>query len=393
MLIVLLIVSMLVAGCGQKAQTPQEPAKELPVVKIGFIGPLTGPNAYQGVGARNAFEMAVKMANEAGDLPYKLETIVLDDASDPSTGASAALKIVNDEAVVAAIGHWNSPVAMATIPFFKAAKIPFMIWGAISPALTSAENYPYSTRICLTLIQQNEALANFLVDQMGYKRFAIISDTTTFGVTNTKSWTSILSNKPGTELVDTHEIHVGETDFRAVLASIKAKNPQVIYFGGVVTEAALVRRQMNEAGMENVLLAGISGMADEKFVEVATAAKAEGTITSKPGRSIEKMPLGPQFIERYQKEGFAEPYGVYGPYAFDAVNIILAALKKVGPDTEKLTQAIADIEYDGLLGKTSFDNIGQTKNYLVTIQVVDDGKFVDWEDSKYFSGQKTLQGK
>ena len=60
-------------------------------VKIAFIGPLTGPNAAQGNGAKNSFDLAIKRANESGKFPYKIEMMTLDDASDPAVGGSAPL--------------------------------------------------------------------------------------------------------------------------------------------------------------------------------------------------------------------------------------------------------------------------------------------------------------
>lgn len=394
-----LLVSFLIVGiigCGQPVaddDSGDEAVPEMDVVKIGFIGPITGPNAYQGVGARNAFEMAIAMANESGDYPYTIETIVLDDASEPATGAAAAQRIVDDPAIVAAIGHWNSPVADASIPVFKQAEIPFIIWGAISPTLTSVENYPYISRVALTNHQQNVGLVRFLVEEMGYTRFAIVSDTTSYGVTNTESFSALLEQYPEVELLEVHEIQVGETDFRSVLTSIQGLNPEVIKFGGVVTEGGLVRRQMAELGMQDILMVGISGIADEKLIEIAGNEAIEGVVTAKPGTSIEKMPGGEQFVSEYEARGFTEPFGVYGPYAFDAVGIILQALKDVGPDPAALIPAINSISYDGLLGLTTFDEIGQTENILVSIQVAQDGKFIDWADSEYAAGTRTLPGK
>lgn len=396
---IVLLVSLLIVGligCGQPAaddDSGDDAAPDMDVVKIGFIGPITGPNAYQGVGARNAFEMAIDMANESGDYPYTIETIVLDDASEPATGAAAAQRIVDDPAIVAAIGHWNSPVADATIPVFKQAELPFIIWGAISPALTSPENYPYISRVALTNHQQNVGLVRFLVEEMGYTRFAIVSDTTSYGVTNTESFSALLEQHPEVELLEVHEIQVGETDFRPVLTSIQGLNPEVIKFGGVVTEGGLVRRQMAELGMQDILMVGISGIADEKLIEIAGDDAIEGVVTAKPGTSIEKMPGGEQFVSEYEARGFAEPFGVYGPYAFDAVGIILQALKDVGPDPAALIPAINNISYDGLLGLTTFDEIGQTENILVSIQVAQDGQFVDWAESEYAAGLRTLPGK
>src|SRR5918997_2182135 len=108
-------------------------------VKIGFIGPLSGGNAQQGLSARNGFQLAIDQANASG-LPFKIEPVILDDAANPQTGVAAALKLTNDGQVLAATGHWNSGVALATIPVFQRAGVPFIVWGAISPKITERNN-------------------------------------------------------------------------------------------------------------------------------------------------------------------------------------------------------------------------------------------------------------
>lgn len=360
------------------------------VVKIGFIGPLTGPNAAQGVGAKNSFDLAVKLANESGDFDYKIEVVAMDDASNPGTGASAAMKLLSDPDVVVASGHWNSPVANATIPIFKDAGVPLVIWGAIGGSLTSAENYPTITRVCPTLKQENIPLAKFIMDDLGYKKWSIISDTSTYGKNNTSAWTSELKQRNDVKLISLDEVQVGQTDFKAILSKIKSFNPDAVYFGGVVMEAALIRRQMNDVGMGDTLLVGISGIADDKFIEVATPEIAEGTICTTPGKTLDKLVKGQEFMKNYEKFGYKEPYGAYGQYAYDAANVILQALKEVGPDSAKLIEAIPKVSLDGLLGVTTFNEIGQTNNTLSTILVVDDGVWVDYNDSNYKTGKKSL---
>ncbi|WP_258358600.1 branched-chain amino acid ABC transporter substrate-binding protein [Moorella sulfitireducens] len=383
----------LIAGCGSGSKGKEESkATDSKTVKVAFLGPLTGPNAMQGVGARNAFKLAIDQANASGKLPFKIEVVDLDDASNPGTGASVAQKAVADQDVVAASGHWNSPVAEATIPIFKSAGVPLVIWGAIRPTLTSKENYPYITRVCPTQQQENLPLANFVINELGRKKWAIISDTTTYGKSNTEAWKNEVKKYPGAEVVSIDEIQVGQNDFRPILSKIKAANVDGIYFGGVVMEAALVRRQMVELGMKDMLMVGISGIVDDKFIETAGKEAAEGIIATKPGKSISKLEGGKAFEEAYQKAGFKEPYGAYGPYAYDAANIIVEALKQVGPDRNKLVDAIAKISYNGLLGVTSFNEVGQTTNVASTIYVVEDGKWVDWDSSKYKSGERKLPG-
>ena len=295
------------------------------VVKVAFIGPLTGPNAAQGAGARNSFLLAIDQLNESGELPFEVEVMVLDDESKPGTGASVAQMAVSDPNVVAASGHWNSPVAEATIPIFKSAGIPFIIWGAISPTLTSEENYPYVTRVCPTQAQENIPLAEFVMDELDRKKWAIISDTSTYGKSNTAAWQEN-AEKFGGEIVSLDEIQVGTTDFRPILSKVKNRGVDGVYFGGVVMEGALVRRQMVELGMEDTLMVGISGIVDDKFVETAGTRAAEGVVAVKPGRDISQMPGGSDFVKKYETAGYSEPFGAYGPYAYDAANIIGRAI-------------------------------------------------------------------
>lgn len=391
MLALVILLSLLLAGCGAKQNTPaKDGAKpaEVKTVKIAFLGPLTGPSAAQGVGARNSFKLAVKEANESGKFPFNIEVMDLDDGSNPATGASMAQKAVADSQVVAASGHWNSPVAEATIPIFKNAGIPLQIWGAISPTLTKKENYPYITRICPTMPQQTVPLAKFAVDKLGVKKWAVISDVTVLGKAALEGWKKEMEARPDAELVSVDEIQVGTTDFRPILTKIKNKQPKGIFLGLVTMEAALITKQMQELKMDDVMIVSLSGIVEDKYIEVASPKGAEGAIGAKPGKAIDQLPGGKEFVAAYEKAGYKEPMGAYGPYAYDSAKIILKALEQVGPDKAKLADAIAKINYSGLIGNSSFDETGQTKNVEITEMVVDDGKWVPYAESKYAKGTK-----
>ncbi len=358
------------------------------VVKIGFIGPLTGPNAAQGTGARNAFDLAVRQANASGKYPYRFEAVALDDASDPATGVAAALRLVSDPAVAAAAGHWNSPVALATIHTFHTYRIPFIVWGAIHPDITGYYKYPGVNRVAPTAVQENIPFADWVISELGYKSYSIISDKTSYGELCTQVFTTE-GEKRGAKILSTDMVSVGTTDFRPILTKVKGINPEAIYFGGQVTEGALVKDQMAKVGL-NKLFGGISGIMDVKYIEVA-GASAEGTLTIKPGKPIEKYAGGAQFVQAYQAAGYREPFGAYGPNAYDSAGILMEAIGKVGPDDKAaLMKYIRGIKYQGLLGETTFDETGQTKNIVVSRYVAQDGKWVPWEESGYAKGQKKL---
>jgi branched-chain amino acid transport system substrate-binding protein len=323
-------------------------------VKIGFIGPLSGGNAQQGLSARNGFQLAVDQANASGQ-PFKIEPVILDDAANPQTGVAAALKLTNDGQVLAATGHWNSGVALATIPVFQRAGVPFIVWGAISPKITERNN-PMVSRVVTTLVNTNEPLAKWAVGSIG-KKIAIVSDTSDYGVANTQTFEKFFKAAGGS-IVATEAAPVGTTDFRALLTKIKATSPDAVYFGGVITEAGLVRQQMVELGLA-VPMIGVDGFHDAEFVKIAGPA-AEGTISGivkeKGNPQLEKL------TRDYQAAKFAEPSTTYTKNAYDAANIIVAALKKAGTkDKAAIARAIREVEHDGAMGRTSFDQNGQTK--------------------------------
>lgn len=395
LLLAIILMIAILSGCGGNSNKGDKEGKTgvSKTVKIAFIGPLTGPNAMQGVGARNSFELAIKKINETGNLPFRVQVVDLDDASNPGEAASVAQKAVADQGIVAVAGHWNTPCAEATIPIFKSANMALVIYGATGPQLTKPENYPYVLRVCPNQAQENAVLADFMMDQMGVKRWAVISDTTTYGKVNTDNWKAEVQRHSGTEIVAIDEIQVGQNDFRPILSKIKSLGVDGVYFGGVLMEAALVRRQMVELGMKNVAFGAISGIVYDKFIEVAGTDAAEGIVSNYPGKNLNKTDMGRSFLESYKKAGYNEPYGAKGPYAYDAANIIVQAIKEAGFERKEVADKLSKITYDGLLGTTSFDNNGQTTNISSTIYVVQDGKFIDWEDSKYKSGERTLPGK
>ncbi|MBW1998269.1 MAG: branched-chain amino acid ABC transporter substrate-binding protein, partial [Deltaproteobacteria bacterium] len=208
-------------------------------VKIGFIGPLTGPNAAFGLGARNSADLAVKQTNRRGDAPYHYELVVMDDASDPSTGVSVATKICTVDKVAAATTHFNSPVGLATIHVFHRYGVPQVFWGGIHPDITYKYNFPEVTRVCANTIVEHAQLVDFVFNKKGYRTWSIIYDTTSYGNSCYKTVKKALE-KVGAEVISADGIPVGTQDFRPILSRIKAlrPSPSVIYYGGVVTEAA-----------------------------------------------------------------------------------------------------------------------------------------------------------
>jgi branched-chain amino acid transport system substrate-binding protein len=375
-LILALAAVMLTAFVAGAAQT----------VKLGFIGPFSGGNAYEGLGAKNCFDLAVKEANASGKNKYQYEVIFLDDESTPATGVGAALKLTSDRSVIAAAGHWNSPVAFATIHIFNRFKMPFMIWACMHPDLTK-KGYQEITRISSTLDVENFDLAKTVVGDWGYKKWCIISDPTTYGVANAENFGQAVA-KFGGQILSTDFAPVGTQDFRPLLTKIKTLNPDGVYSGNVVMEGALIRLQMKKIGL-NALYAANSGLYPKKFFEVAKEA-AESTIVTKPGIAMEKLAAWEPFKKAYDAQGYKEPAGWYSLYAYDAANVLINAIEAVGPDRIKVAEQIRKTRYSGLTGTIAFNADGQNMQTGNVLYVAQDGDWALWEESQYAQGKRQL---
>ncbi|MDF2500817.1 MAG: braC 2 [Anaerosporomusa subterranea] len=366
MILVLLIVGGMLSGCG---------GSNAKVVKIGFIGPLTGGNSATGVGMKNSVDLAVKQANASGKLPYKLELVVADDAADPTTAVNAANKLISDPGVVAVVAHFNSGAALATVPVFHKNAMPAVIAAAIHPNITK-DGFKEITRVITAADVQNEVAGDVASKEWGLRTFAVIHDKTDYGKTNAEQFIATVKRNGG-EIVSFDGVSVGQQDFAALLTTIKGKNPDMVFFGGVATEAALIKRQLNELKMTAVFMSD-SGILSDTFNKIAGAA-AEGTLAHGLGKPLEDLPGGKEFIKLYADAKYPEPYEAYAPFAYDAANIIIKAVEKAGADRAKVAEAIRGTsQFQGVLGETVFDEKGQTRLKIITTYISEGGKWVPY---------------
>jgi branched-chain amino acid transport system substrate-binding protein len=368
-LLLLAMAMLLVAGCGGE--------KKAEVVKIGFLAPLTGGNAATGVGLKNSADLAVKKANESGKYPYKFEVVFADDAGDPSTAVSAANKLIADKNIVAVGGHFNSGCALATVPIFHRSKVPIVITAAIHPDITG-KGFKEVTRVMTAANVQNEYAGELATKEWGVKTICLINDRTDYGKTNATQFGEA-AKKNGATILSEDGIAVGQQDFSALLTNIKAKNPDAVYFGGVATEAALLKRQMADLKMDCLFLSD-SGIISDTFNKIAGDAAA-GMIAFNIGKPLEELPGGKQFKADYEAAKYAEPYEAYGQFAYDTMGVIMDAISRAkSTDHAKVIEAIRTTKnYKGVIGDTTFDENGQTTTKLITTFISDGGKWVSYD--------------
>ena len=244
--------------------------------------------------------------------------------------------------------------------------------------------------MCPTTQRENEALAKVVIDDLGYRTFCSISDTTEWGKETNATFKALL-DKAGGKLLSVDRFTWGTKNFRPILTKVTGKKPEGIYFGGIITEAIVLRKQMVEAGI-HILFVSNSGITEQAFNDSVGAKAAEGVIATSPG--VQPGPDWDKFVEAYKKEGYKEDWGVYGPFCYQATQIILSALEKVGPDDSKaLIDTLHKTNYTGVVGLTKFDPEGEAIESKVDVVVSQDGQWVKWPESEYASGKRSLPPK
>ncbi|MGB8437011.1 MAG: branched-chain amino acid ABC transporter substrate-binding protein [Burkholderiales bacterium] len=360
------------------------------VVKVVFIGPLTGGVSANGLGGRNSADLAVRLRNEDPKAKYTYEMVVLDDECKPNVGVQVATKAAADRAIIAGATHYCSAVAIGTVDIYHKFGLPVIVWGAVLPDITYGNDYKEIHRVNGTMINQNEVNAKFSTGQ-GFKKIAVIHDTTDYGKGHNKYFSEFLA-KNGGKIVGTFGVTADQQDFNAELTQIKALNVDAIYFGGLTPIGVRIRSQMDKLGIKAQLI-GTSGIVSDAFIQ-GLGPLAEGTLAFREGAPIDKLPGGLFFTAKYAQAKYAESPEAYGAFAFAAMNLILDTIEQVGPDRKKVTAALGKVKgVDSIVGTISFDDHGQNTVAAITKYVAQDGKWVVWEDSEYATGKRKLAGK
>jgi len=366
------------------------PAQAKDKVKVGFIGPLTGGTSANGLGGRNSADLAVRLRNADPNAKYEYEFVALDDECKPNVGVQQATKLAADRQLIAAATHYCSAVAIATVDTYHKFGLPVIVWGAVLPDITYRNKYPEIHRVNGTMINQNQRNAE-LVSKAGYKTFAVIHDTTDYGKGHNKYFSEALA-KHGGKILGTFGVTSDQQDFSAELTQIKSLNPEAIYFGGLTPIGVRIRAQMDKLGLNNVLFDGTSGIKSDSYI-TGLGALAEGSLSFIEGAPTERLPGGKFFLEKYNAQNYSNPPEAYGAFAFAAMNLILDTIEQVGPDRKKVQATLNKVQdRDSIVGKISFDDHGQNSVALITPFVVQDGKWVVWEDSEYATGKRKLPG-
>ncbi len=357
-------------------------------VEVAFIGPLTGGVSAIGVGGRNSADLAVKLRNADPKAKYHYELVVLDDECKPNSGVQVATKAAANKKIIAAATHYCSVVALAAVDVYHKFGLPVVVWGAVHPDITYGNKYKEVHRINGTMINQNEIAAKFITG-LGYKTWVTLYDTTDYGKGMNEYFSKYLEQNGG-KILGSFGVTSDQQDFTAELTQAKKLNPDVIWFGGLTPLGVRIRLQMEKLGIDSQFQS-CSGIISDAFITGA-GDLAEGTIAFREGEPVENLPGGKWFLEEYNKAGYNEAPDAFGPFAFAAMDLILDMIEEVGPSRKAVVKRMQDVKgYEAIVGSVTFDEHGQNISPAITKYVVQDGKWVPWQDSEYATGKRKLK--
>ena len=336
------------------------------VIKIATQTPLSGGSAIIGESIRLGAQL--KLEEETAkfkELGYTLQIESYDDQSDPKKGVSNANIIGADESIYAVVGHYNSGVAIPSSEVYEKYNLAMISPGATAVDVTD-RGLKTVNRIVGRDDAQGPAGAKYAVETLGAKKIFVVQDKTAYGSGIAEAFKSA-AEELGAEIVGYEGITVGEKDFNGVVNQIVAKKPDLVFFGGIYSEAGIIIKQSREKGI-TVPFVGGDGMDASGLVDIAGDAVVGTYITSVAGDST-GTEAGHKFVADYKAKfnKNAEAFSVYG---YDTMGVILHAIENAIkendgkiPSREKVAEAIrATKDYQGALTNVTFDEKGDNVN-------------------------------
>lgn len=349
-------------------------ATKTPIV-IGAIFTITGDNAPLGVPERDTALMLAKQLNAKGGIkgrPVKVE--IYDDCGKPDQAVQACNKLLARKDVVAIIGPTLTGPSLAIANMCNRAKMP-LISCAASVKITQPV-LPYVFKTAQTDSLAVERLIDYLKKHK-ITRVAFINDSNAFGASGREQWLA-LSKNAGIKTVALESFNSGDTDMTSQLTKIRSANPQAVICWGTNPGPAIVAKNMRALGMKQLLFMS-HGVSNPEFIKLAGSA-AEG-VTFPSGKIIvaKDIPASDpqkkvlmQYAEDYEKT-YNKPASHFGGHAWDAFQLVVSAVRKVGTDRAKIRQAIENTKgFVGIGGVFNFspkDHMGLTKDAFVMVQV------------------------
>ena len=354
-------VALALVGCNSKSST----------IKLGSIGPLTGPYAVYGGDCKNGIELAVNEINAAGGINgQNLELIAEDDEGLAEKSVSAYKKLVTKDGVKLVLGSLTSGCAIAITPLAQAQKVVQIAPAATAPALTDAGNFIF--RACYDDPFQGTVGGKFAAESLGAKKAAILYDIgNDYSVGLTENFKAAFEANGGS-IVSLESYSTGDKDFNAQLTKIKNAEPDVVYLPDYYGTVALIVKQLRAQGINTPIVGadGWDGLTENAGTEVL------GGYYSNHYAADSTEPKVQNFVKNY-KEKYSLTPTAFAALGYDSVYMLKDAIAKAGStDSEAVRAALETTDGDYVTGHLTFNEKHNPVKGAVIVELVqgEDGK-------------------
>lgn len=373
----LVLVSMLVSSCAAGSGET--------VIRIATQSPLSGDMSLIGGDIKNGAELAIaQLSGPLNEMGFKIELIPYDDMGDPTTGVNNAKKIVADTSILCVVGHYNSGVQIPSSEEYHAAGLANVSPANTNPQVTT-RGYTEVSRIVGRDDMQGAVGAEFAFGQ-GMTSAYVLHDKTTYGQ-GIAEYFRQRAEELGMSVLGfdgTEE----KSNFDAILSPIIASNPDVLYFGGMYGQAALLFKQAREKGYMGMF------MSDDGF-DSADAAKIGGDLLLQGTGTYYSTVSGPasayEGTAKFQAD-FEEKYGhtpqPFAAQSYDSAAICLKAIEAAAkaangetPTRAAVVEAVRDlVDFPGITGTINFNGNGdltEARYFIIQVTSSDETKWAE----------------
>ena len=383
---IMVAASMALALCGSAGAADKS-------IKIATQSPLSGDQSVIGVDIKRGAEMALEqLGGPLTEMGFEVELAPFDDQANPDTGVANAKRIVSDPAILAIVGHYNSGVQIPSSEVYHTSGLVNVSPANTNPKVTS-RGYLEVNRIVGRDDVQGVVGADFAAAN-GAKRVFVVHDKTAYGQ-GIAEFFKQRAEENGIKVLG-FEGTEEKANFDALLSPVVAGQPDLIYFGGMFTQGAVLFKQARERGYEGIFLS------DDGF-DSSDAAKIGGNTLIQGGGTFYSTVAGPasvyegtaKFIEDFKAKYNSTPQP-FAAQSYDSMAISLKAIENAAkennnevPTREAVAKAVRELEdFKGITGTFTFNEIGDPAKSLYFVIQVGSKDPAKWSENKIV---KTLE--
>lgn len=342
-------------------------------VKVGSLFALSGGVSAYGTPQNNAVHMAVEEINADGGVNGKeLEVVEYDYQSNDIEAATLATRLATEDNVSIIIGPDTSGAAIAALGSAQQYGVPLLSPSATLDFFTQegqdsdGELVDMAWRVAFADAYQGETLANFASTELGATKAAVLGDNASdyaVGLSNTfkKSFAG--------EVVAEENFTAGETDFSAVLTSLKSKDFDVLFLPGYYEEAGLIIKQAREMGIDAAIL-GPDGFGNQSLYELAGTENMVDVYYTTQFSSLSEEQHIQDFLTAYE-EKYNVPADMFAALAYDATYVAAQSMERAGDFAPEAVNAELSNtkDFPGVTGTFSFDELHNPVKSVTIIEV------------------------